>query len=512
MRKTQLVMTKNLLCSITLLFAVMFTVSLSAQRYSNEVFTDVTVTKNVVYDSNMSWPSLPAVPPPLVKIGLKCDIYEPTGDTASARPVVILMHTGSFLPPLINQQTTGSKEDSTIAEMCRRFARKGYVAIGMNYRLGWNPTTTNSDTATSLLLQATYRAIQDARNCVRFVRSNVGMYKLDTNRIALGGQGTGGYVALAYSALNKQSEIELEKFSWATTAPMINTAALGDWLGIGGVPQLNISGEANINTAVNFVFNYGGAMGDSSWMEAGEVPIVSIHAVLDPLAPYKFGNVVVPTTGATVINNACGSREVIRIAQKLGNNNIINNRQYNDAFTTQAKTINEGFEGLYPLYLPAAPVAILNQAAPWEWWDSVSIKMMGSFGITAHNNSMMSNPGMSKTKAMAYIDTIQGFVTPRMLCALGLPGCAAKINSINEIGTKKVEVYPNPASASVTVYFPESQINSVEIYNLNGQLVATETQLNDNLVTIQRNNLPAGVYVVRAQLADGVAHGKIVFE
>lgn len=506
-------MKKNLLLSLGLVLCLLSTTALKSQRFLTEVYTDVTVTNNVVYDSNMSWPALPAVPPPLVKTGLMCDIYEPTGDTASARPLVILLHTGSFLPPLINGQTTGSRKDSTIAEMCRRYAKKGYVAVAMSYRLGWNPLTTNSDTATSLLLQATYRAIQDTRNCVRFFRSNASTYKIDTDKIALGGQGTGGYVVLAYSAVNKQAEIELEKFSWPNTMPMVNTQAFGDWLGIGGVPQLNISGDANVSTDVNFVFNYGGAMGDSSWIEAGEVPIASVHCVNDPLAPYGFSNVIVPTTQTTVINNACGSRETIRIAQRLGNNDDINDRDYKDAFSVQAKTINEGYQALYPLYIPKNPIQFANEGAPWEWWDSVSIKAAGQIGVTAHNQSMFSNPDMSKTKAMAYIDTIQGFVTPRMVCAMGLPGCPSKLNSVKDLDlSAKVKVYPNPATNNVTIAFDEGIINTVEVYTISGKLVATQENVNESSVTIKRNNLPTGIYMIRTVLDSGIAFGKVTFE
>lgn len=506
-------MKKNLLLSVGLMLCFLSFIPAKSQRYLSEVYTNVTVTSNVVYDSNMSWPALPAVPPPLVKTGLMCDVYEPMGDTASARPLVILLHTGSFLPPLINQQTTGARTDSTIVEMCRRFARKGYIAVAMSYRLGWNPTTTNNDTATSLLLQATYRAIQDTRNCVRYFRSNASMYKVDVNKIAVGGQGTGGYVALAYSSLNKQTEVELEKFSWSNATPMVNTQLYGNWDGIGGIPQLNIPGDANVSTDVNFVFNYGGATGDSSWIEAGETPIVSMHCVNDPLAPYGFSNVIVPTTQTTVINNACGSRETVRIAQKLGNNDIINDRDYNDDFTTEAAKTNEGFQGLYPFHIAKSQIQFANEGAPWEWWDSVTIKAAGAIGVNAHNQSMFSNPNMSKTKAMAYIDTIQGFVTPRMVCALGLPGCPSKLSSVNELDlSDKVQVYPNPATNTINVMFTEGNINTVEVYTISGKLVTAQTKLNQGSVTINRNGLPSGIYLIKAKLDRGIAHAKVIFE
>jgi dienelactone hydrolase len=66
------------------------------------------------------------------------DVYEPSGDTASVRPLVLVLHTGSFLPAVMNGQPTGGRKDSAVVEMCTRFAKKGYVAAAVSYRLGWN--------------------------------------------------------------------------------------------------------------------------------------------------------------------------------------------------------------------------------------------------------------------------------------------------------------------------------------------------------------------------------------
>ncbi|MDC0204772.1 hypothetical protein OAJ65_03145, partial [Flavobacteriales bacterium] len=72
-------------------------------RYLDDVFSAVTVTSDVTYATNISiLPMLQGLPPSPVT--LKCDIYEPTGDSLTNRPVIILVHTGSFLPAVINGQ------------------------------------------------------------------------------------------------------------------------------------------------------------------------------------------------------------------------------------------------------------------------------------------------------------------------------------------------------------------------------------------------------------------------
>ena len=72
-------------------------------RYLDDVFSSVTVTPNVIYATNISvLPMLQSLPP--APTTLTCDIYEPTGDIYTERPVIILAHTGSFLPPVINKK------------------------------------------------------------------------------------------------------------------------------------------------------------------------------------------------------------------------------------------------------------------------------------------------------------------------------------------------------------------------------------------------------------------------
>ena len=75
---------------------------------------------------------------------IKMDIYYPktSVDTSSARPVIIFLHTGNFLPPGINGNPLGSRNDSSAIILCRQWAKRGFVAISADYRLGWNPLAT----------------------------------------------------------------------------------------------------------------------------------------------------------------------------------------------------------------------------------------------------------------------------------------------------------------------------------------------------------------------------------
>ena len=137
-------------------------------RYIEEIFDEVSVTTDVVYGTNIS--ILPALfnQPPAPE-DLLMDVYEPVGDSETNRPVFMFFHSGNFLPQFVNQGTQGTRQDSVVVEMCERYARKGYVAIAMDHRLGWNPGAASQQERTTQLIQAAYRGVQDSRTAVRFL-------------------------------------------------------------------------------------------------------------------------------------------------------------------------------------------------------------------------------------------------------------------------------------------------------------------------------------------------------
>ena len=483
-KKLQLVASLGLLACSAMGFA-------QSARYLDEVFTNVTVTSNVIYGNNIS--VLTGTP---TAADITMDVYQPTGDTETARPLVIVLHTGSFLPAVMNGQPTGKKTDSAVVEMCMRFAKKGYVAVAADYRLGWNPISGDQDVRTSTLLQAVYRAIQDAKNCVRYFKNDkatVNTYKIDTAKIAVGGLGSGGYIALAYASLNQASELTLGKFlnnSTTPPTPYVVPSVYGNFDGTDSTAYMGVTmnkpNYASYSSEIQMVFNIGGAIGDTTWINAGEVPVVSLQCVNDPNAPYTTGAVIVPSTMEFVVE-ASGSYDVIRVVNKtaINNNAIFNNSLFTDGYTTIANMHNDGYEGLYPFFTPAPGAAFsctgLNQnaqteqGAPWDWWDSTAYA-----NSPGHPNSIpgsvmaclakTGNPNMSAAKGRAYIDTIQGYVAPRMVCALGLPGCTPDPSGIKEkANAANVIAFPNPATDAVHFSSKGSNIQSVELFDLTGK-------------------------------------------
>ena len=551
---------KKLLQNFIAFALIVNVISANAQiRYLDDAFANVTVTSDVQYAENIS--ILPAIlsggvnPPSLMPI--LCDVYEPTGDNLTNRPVIILAHTGSFLPPVINGQATGDKLDSSIVQQCMRWARKGYVAVAMNNRLGWNPTSPDQDTRTATLLQAAYRGIQDAKAMVRFLRKTEDLdgnpYGIDPNKIALGGQGTGGYISLGYATLDTVGdntpwqEIYLTKFfNLNTMQPYVYPPIFGNYDGtdttylpiydtLGNLIGTSLWNNANWPTysnEINLAFNIGGCLADSTWLEQGDVPMVSFHCAKDPNGPYANGDVIVPTTGNFVVE-AQGSYIVQKHQEMYGNNSIFSNAGFSDAFTqasvsnnTSLNTINgytvgNNYDGLYTFITPppsttpnAFGESYTEEGAPWDWWDNTWYDVMhqaihSSPAGYGPANSILDNPNMSSAHGNAYLDTIQGYLNPRMFLALQLDTIAT--TSIEEIIDFSTEIYPNPTIDKVNVVSYVAKINSIAIYNIHGQVVYSK-EVNANAIKINTTTLSNGTYIMNIRSEKTTITRKLIIE
>ena len=93
---------KKLLLLFTFLLVLSFNQYISAQeRYLDNIFEEVDVQSDIVYGNNVTvFPTLLGQSP--TTQDLLMDIYTPSGDTETNRPAVVLIHTGSFLPAILN--------------------------------------------------------------------------------------------------------------------------------------------------------------------------------------------------------------------------------------------------------------------------------------------------------------------------------------------------------------------------------------------------------------------------
>ena len=107
--------------------------------------------------------------------------------------------------------------------------------MSMTYRMGWNPTSPDEDIRRSTIINAAYKGVQDLSAAIRFIKDEVvflgNFNAIDTTKIALGGQGTGSYITAAFSSLNSQDEIKIDKFRNVDGSIMVNDTIWGNRFG-----------------------------------------------------------------------------------------------------------------------------------------------------------------------------------------------------------------------------------------------------------------------------------------
>ena len=108
---------KNFFTTSLFLILMISTFYASAQkRYFDPIFNNVTVTGNVIYGANATILTIADTSiKQAVKQPLTLDLYTPTGDVETQRPLILYFHTGNFLPFPQNLSTSGTKRDSMLS-------------------------------------------------------------------------------------------------------------------------------------------------------------------------------------------------------------------------------------------------------------------------------------------------------------------------------------------------------------------------------------------------------------
>lgn len=174
---------------------VLYALSFFAKQVPQTDFTPVNPTATELWDLKdikfatglVDWRNRPID-------SLHLDIYYPPGASSDKKyPMILFCHAGGF---------EGGKKENVMA-ICDRFADEGFVAVALDYRVGYNKGDLNncvSDTAGRNA--AIYRATQDANSCLRFLSAHADEYNIDTSKFFLGGSSAGGDLSLTTAYVN----------------------------------------------------------------------------------------------------------------------------------------------------------------------------------------------------------------------------------------------------------------------------------------------------------------------
>ena len=230
-------------------------------RYVNDVFTNLTETYDIEYGRNTTLNGN--------DLSVYMDIYEPKNDNNDTRATIVMAHGGAFV--------SGTKIQ--IRELCRSYARKGYVVASISYRLINDPSVASSDSV--VFSEAVVQSIADMRAAIRYIRNNAlngNDYGVDPTNIFVGGVSAGAVMATHVAYLDEND-----------VTPSYLQEHIDDNGGFeGDTNDLNVSSE------VSGVIAYSGSLFRDFWMANNvNTPIFMVHEEFDPIVPcdYNFSTI-----------------------------------------------------------------------------------------------------------------------------------------------------------------------------------------------------------------------------
>jgi alpha/beta superfamily hydrolase len=413
-------------------------------RYASDVYTTYSVTSNVVYGASKAFGASTVS-------NLTLDFYQPTADTSVRRPLIIWAHGGSFFG--------GTKTDVDVVSLSQHFAKKGYACASINYRVGFSPFDSTG------IIPALLRAVQDMKAAIRFFykdKSTANIYKIDTNNIFIGGSSAGAITALHVAYLNKTCEIN----------PYINQSTLVASGGIDGT-----SGNQCYSSKVKGVINLCGALGKYGWLEAGDVPLCSMHG----------------TTDGTVIYGQGKANPGIPIMYLDGSRMI--------AAGTQISGVNHKFYTWYGAgHVPYAGSSATQLAYMDTTVNFVRDYLVGRLGCTNTPLQLANTPA---GVVVAY---------PFTNCTSNVPmACDVSVRELAENSLVQT-LYPNPSNDKVTLAFVNATAeHTIDLMDVTGKIIKTE-KTNSSEFTLEKSTIQAGIYFLKVIASNGQSSvHKIVF-
>ena len=258
-------------------------------RYHTEVFTNVNVTEGLQYGTNTTIAGNSK--------DLFLDIYEPDGDLAASRPTIVLGFGGSFI--------TGNRRD--ISELCENYARRGFVAVSIDYRLydlPLFPLPTEAE-----MTDVVIKTVGDMKAAIRFLREDAATtntYRIDSELIFVGGISAGAIMASHMAILDSLDEM-----------PTSMREVIAENGGFRG----NSSDNYQYSDEIAGLINFSGALSDASLIDANDPPFYSVHDEFDPTVPYGKG--MANVLGFDIIYVE-GSQAMHEIGDSVGVHNELN--------------------------------------------------------------------------------------------------------------------------------------------------------------------------------------------
>lgn len=461
-------MTKKL----ALLFLYFLYLNINAQQW---------IVKKYNYDSTLNVPYGTSVTFNGSIDTLAMDIYKPICDDVnhvSRKPLLIWIHGGAFL--------AGDKNEMT--NLCKQFAKRGYVTATINYRLGfipddvaWNCNYPNYScvfaTDSPEWYRSYYRAIQDGKGALRYLINRNASLKIDTNNIFVAGESAGAFIALGIGLLDTISEKPIQAYA-INNAPNPVSSALSCQYCVGetfngvNVPRPDLGGiDGTIEpTSVKFKIKgignmYGAMLSDLLKNHKANSPkpsIYSFHQPCDLVVPIDSGGVYAGLSWCMTNGYNCyGIANTPKVYGSRAFSNWNTNNGYGYNIHNEFTTTNFPYSFL--------------------------------FG-TGSCTDQINNPCHAYDNSILRENNLATFFAPLVTTNPICDTTKFTTGVISITNENIVSVYPNPIVNSLNINCANYENFAITIYDMLGQKHHDEVFLLKEHTQVNIDNLPPGLY------------------
>lgn len=441
-------------------------------------------------------------------INLTMHIFQPEGDQLQERPMLVCFHGGGFV--------SGNKEHDDMMEFCKIFAQKGYVTATAQYRLGMNLLSNTSGE------RSVYRAIQDSRALLRYLRENAPTLKISPDHIYLIGSSAGAFIGIHNLYMNKESERPAGTYAINNFPPTLDN---GPDLG-----TLDATGSyTSHNSQANGVIALWGAIKHPDLIESNDpqIPILLVHGTADAIVPFALGSPFqLPSLSATYGSQLIDQRltqlsyphETYFVDGEGHEFYGVTNGNWNPAPNQYWNIVVEKVRDfLYNIHKPVAAFTYIkdeyghvtftnNSTNAIEWnWD------FGDGGASNEQNPVHKymQTGTYTVTLTAYSEVYSAHVVSTVIDIPLIIGVEDETAFPDEFVL--YQNYPNPFNAQTQIKFsiPNRSHVRVVIYDMLGQIVDVlmneEKQSGSYNITWNNKTAPSGVYVCKVNVVNSSA-------
>ena len=413
------------------------------------------------------------------EVPLFLDLYKPIGDNNLNRPLLVLVHGGSWI--------AGNRNEQEIQLLAKWYAKFGYVVASVSYRLGFHPSTGNGSNILTCplvtvesncvypadsaeMVRALYRAMQDVKGAIRYLKGRAIEDSVCTSNVFLAGVSAGGFNALAAAMLDVDSEKpNLAGSLSPATGPATTLGYCHNYFNLQGSnislsrPDLgNIDGEIALNgfnSRVKGIANYyGGMMENLLQLSNGPLPALYLfHQTNDVVVACNYTRLLGEFSfGCLAPLGFLGCQQIWNTPRAYGSCGI----------QTLIETNN------YPILFTDD---IVQNGGP---------------------NCLADPPGHSLLSIYQRAKNAATFFAP--LITEDSSCYTTEVSNVQH----SFSIQPNPTSNRFSILSSELPV-SLQIFNFDGRLVYAGNQEALSANNFQVDHLPAGIYHISLQQKSG---------